>query len=93
MEGGRPDLERRERLDDAGHRRLDERHLGRGADLRAGIVEPRSDPFALPRVDAHYVRDAVWFERLFTGLFRTYLASRRLVRRLRGKPEGFVSRV
>ena len=59
----------------------------------AGIVEPRSDPFALPRVDAHYVRDAAWFERLFTGFFRTYLATRRLVRRLRGKPEGFVSRV
>jgi peptidoglycan/xylan/chitin deacetylase (PgdA/CDA1 family) len=57
----------------------------------AGFVTAESDPFALPRVDAHYVRNPAWFRRLFSPTFRAYLASRRLIRRLRGQPEGYLS--
>jgi peptidoglycan/xylan/chitin deacetylase (PgdA/CDA1 family) len=59
----------------------------------AGVVEPDADRFALPRVDAHYVRDPSWFHRLFTSPFLGYLRARRLVRRLRGQPEGTYSRI
>ncbi len=58
----------------------------------AGVVEPDAEPFALPRADAHYLRNPAWFERLFTSPFLAYLTARRLIRRLRGQPEGFYSR-
>jgi peptidoglycan/xylan/chitin deacetylase (PgdA/CDA1 family) len=57
----------------------------------AGAVTPASDPFLLPRVDAHYVRRWPIFQMLFTTRFSAYLAARRLVRQLRGKPEGGLS--
>ncbi len=59
----------------------------------AGVVEPAADPFALPRVDAHYVRSPAWFRGLFTRRFAAYVAARRMVRRWRGQPEGRYSRV
>ncbi len=59
----------------------------------AGVVEPDADPFALPRVDAHYVRHPRWFQCLFTRRFEAYIAARRMIRRLRGQPEGAYSRV
>ncbi len=59
----------------------------------AGVIEPDADPFALPRVDAHYVRNMSWFRKLFAGSFRAYVSARRLVRRLRGQPEGKYARV
>jgi peptidoglycan/xylan/chitin deacetylase (PgdA/CDA1 family) len=69
------------------------RRYFRGAcSTAAGVVEPDADLFALPRVDAHYVRSPAWFRRLFTQGFCSYLLARRLVRRLRGKPEGFYAR-
>ncbi len=58
----------------------------------AGMVESDADVFALPRVDAHYVRSPAWFRMLFTQQFRSYLFARRLVRRWRGQPEGFYAR-
>ena len=57
----------------------------------AGLVQLSADPFALPRVDAHYVRSFAIFCNLFTRRFRAYLAARRLVRRMRGQPEGYYS--
>jgi len=54
----------------------------------AGVVEANADPFALPRVDAHYVRDMKRFRTLFTGGFVRYVTVRRWIRRLRGQPEG-----
>ncbi len=48
----------------------------------------RSDLFALPRADAHYVRHRRLFRMLFTGRFLAYLATRRLIRRVRRAPEG-----
>jgi hypothetical protein len=44
-------------------------------------------------VDAHYVRDLGRFRRLFTPHFEWYLDARRWIRRLRGAPEGYVSRI
>lgn len=59
----------------------------------AGVVEPDSDPYALPRVDAHYVRDMNRFRALFTENFEKYVRVRRWIRRLRGAPEGKVAHV
>jgi len=59
----------------------------------AGLAEPDSDPYALPRVDAHYVRDLNRFRTLFTPEFEGYLRLRRWVRRLRCQPEGKVARL
>lgn len=59
----------------------------------AGVVQPDSDPFALPRVDAHYLRHPAWFRRLFTASFLTYVAGRRFIRRMRRQPEGVYARI
>jgi len=69
------------------------RRYFRGAcSTAAGVVEPDADLFALPRVDADYVRSPAWFHRLFTQRFCSYLLARRLIRRFRGQPEGFYAR-
>ena len=57
----------------------------------AAPVGPNCDPFALPRADINYLRHPACFQRLFTSSFVAYLSARRLVRRLRGQPEGFMS--
>jgi peptidoglycan/xylan/chitin deacetylase (PgdA/CDA1 family) len=68
--------------------------LYRGAcSTGAGVVEPDADPYALPRVDAHYVRSMARFRTLFTQGFVRYVALRRWIRRLRGQPEGNYARV
>jgi peptidoglycan/xylan/chitin deacetylase (PgdA/CDA1 family) len=59
----------------------------------AGAVEPDADPFALPRTDAHYLRRPSAFRMLFTTWFLVYLATRRLIRRVRRQPEGYYARV
>jgi peptidoglycan/xylan/chitin deacetylase (PgdA/CDA1 family) len=55
----------------------------------AGAVQPDADPFALPRVDAHYLRLPACFHSLFQRQFLHYLTLRRTIRRLRNQPEGF----
>jgi len=59
----------------------------------AGAVRPHADPLALPRVDVHYLRRPAWFRALFTPSFLTYVATRRLIRRMRRQPEGHYARV
>src|SRR5208283_3183748 len=59
----------------------------------AGAVEPDADPFALPRVDVHYLRRPAAFRMLFTAPFHAYVATRRFIRRIRRQPEGFYARV
>ena len=59
----------------------------------AGVVQPNADPFALPRADAYYLRRPIWFRALFTAPFLAYLATRRLIRRVRRQPEGFYATV
>ncbi len=69
------------------------RHYQGACATAAGVVERRADPFALPRVDAHYIRRPALFRMLFTTPFVAYVATRRLIRRTRRKPEGYYARV
>jgi peptidoglycan/xylan/chitin deacetylase (PgdA/CDA1 family) len=69
------------------------RHYNSACTTGAGVVTPEADPYALPRVDAHYVRDMRRFRSLFTSEFERYLTVRRWIRRLRGAPEGRVARL
>lgn len=48
-----------------------------------GIVRPDSDVFALPRVDAHYVRRPELLSRVLAGRLGSYLGARRLGARVR----------
>lgn len=59
----------------------------------AGVVQPDSDPFALPRVDAHYLRRPASLRIIFTSRFLAYVATRRLIRRMRRQPEGIYATV
>ncbi len=68
------------------------RHYRGACSTAAGVVEPDADPYALPRVDAHYLRRTAVFHLMFTERFRMYVTGRRWIRRLRGQPEGVYSR-
>jgi peptidoglycan/xylan/chitin deacetylase (PgdA/CDA1 family) len=57
-----------------------------GASL--GVVSPGSDAFALPRVDAYYLRHPRVFHSLFSGRFATYLAIRQVLRMARSRFRG-----
>jgi peptidoglycan/xylan/chitin deacetylase (PgdA/CDA1 family) len=70
-----------------------QRHYEGACSTGVGQVERDADPFALPRVDACYLRSAALFQSLFTRRFAAYLAARRLVRRLRHQPEGHYARL
>jgi peptidoglycan/xylan/chitin deacetylase (PgdA/CDA1 family) len=59
----------------------------------AGVVEDDADVFALPRADAHYIRNPARLRALFTTPFLAYIAARRFIRMVRGKPEGRYARV
>jgi peptidoglycan/xylan/chitin deacetylase (PgdA/CDA1 family) len=74
-------------------RAMVQEHYRGGCSTGAGVVQPDADPFALPRVDAHYVRRPAWFRTLFTNRFLTYVAGRRFIRRIRRQPEGFYARI
>lgn len=69
------------------------RHYRGACSTGAGVVERDADPFVLPRVDACYVRSPGWFRSLFSRRFVAYVNARRLVRRLRGQPEGHYARL
>jgi len=64
------------------------RHYLSACTTIAGTVGAESDRQLLPRVDAHYVRNPRWFRAMFTRRFEAYIATRRLIRRARGQPEG-----
>ena len=68
------------------------RHYQGACTTGAGLVEADADPFALPRVDAHYVRRSAVFASLFMRRFRSYITLRRWIRRIRGQPEGVYAR-
>lgn len=74
-------------------RDLASKHYRAACSTGAGVLEADAHPFALPRVDAHYVRNPYWFKNLFTRSFLTYLRARRLIRRLRRQPEGLYARI
>ncbi len=64
------------------------RHYRSACSTIAGSVKPDADPYVLPRVDAHYVRNPRWFRAMFTRRFQAYINARRMIRRARGQPEG-----
>lgn len=68
-------------------------HYEAACSTGAGVLEANSDPMALPRVDACYVREPGWFQHLFSVRFHAYVAARRAVRKLRRKPEGKYARL
>jgi peptidoglycan/xylan/chitin deacetylase (PgdA/CDA1 family) len=68
------------------------RHYQGACSTGAGVVDQDADLFALPRVDAHYVRRPALFRMLFKGSFVAYIATRRLIRRIRRQPEGLYAR-
>jgi len=74
-------------------RSLVQKHYRGACSTAAGVVESNADLFALPRADAHYVRQPARFRALFTTRFLAYLATRRLIRRIRRKPEGFYAKL
>jgi peptidoglycan/xylan/chitin deacetylase (PgdA/CDA1 family) len=69
------------------------RHYEGACSTAAGVVAAGADPYALPRVDAHYLRKPALFRSMFTRRFRAYVTGRRWIRRLRGQPEGKYARV
>lgn len=60
-------------------------HYRGACSTAARLLDPGADPYALPRVEAYYLRRATCFHSLFTRRFRIYLAARRWARRLRGQ--------
>jgi peptidoglycan/xylan/chitin deacetylase (PgdA/CDA1 family) len=66
-------------------------HYRGACSTAAGLVTADSDVLALPRVDAHYVRSPVCFRSVFSPAFRVYLGTRRLIRRVRRQPEGYLA--
>jgi len=69
------------------------RHYRGACSTGAGVVARDADPFVLPRVDACYVRSPALFRSLFSRRFVAYVTARRLIRRLRGQPEGYYARL
>jgi peptidoglycan/xylan/chitin deacetylase (PgdA/CDA1 family) len=68
------------------------RHFECACATSAGLIRSDSDLFALPRVDAHYVRSPVCFRRMLAPGFPAYVAGRRWIRRLQGQPEGYLAK-
>jgi peptidoglycan/xylan/chitin deacetylase (PgdA/CDA1 family) len=65
-------------------RAVSERYWGAcSTDLRA--LAPDDDPFALPRIDVHYLRRPAILGSLFTARFGMYLSVRRILRALHSK--------
>ena len=73
-------------------RRAVKQHYAGACSTAAGLLDPASDVYSMPRVDAHYVRNPSWFRSMFTRRFATYIATRRVIRRLRRQPEGYLRR-
>ena len=69
------------------------RHYQGACSTAAGVLEPHSDPYALPRVDAHYLRRPSVLQSMFTRRFSAYITGRRWIRRVRGQPEGNYARL
>lgn len=64
-------------------REIVRRHFACACSDQLGLVTPRSDPYALERVDAYYLRTERLFALLLKRMFPWYLLARGLPRRLR----------
>ena len=54
-----------------------------GCSTRLGYLTPGSAPESLERIDIYYLRNLVWFRRLFRRSTGAYLMGRGLLRRCR----------
>ncbi|MDX1529897.1 MAG: polysaccharide deacetylase family protein [Rhodothermales bacterium] len=61
-------------------------HFACACSTRLAMARPGGDPYALPRLDAHYLRHERAFPRLDGALLRGYLAGRAALRALRRLP-------
>jgi peptidoglycan/xylan/chitin deacetylase (PgdA/CDA1 family) len=68
---------------DARSCRIARRYFLAACSDRLGLVTTTSDPHALERVDAHYLRADALFDLLATGLFPWYIRGRSIPRRIR----------
>ncbi|MBZ5645590.1 MAG: polysaccharide deacetylase family protein [Acidobacteriia bacterium] len=59
-------------------------HYRAACSTTTGVVGRNADVFALPRVDAYYLRRPTMFRNLFSQQMGTYLGLRRMLRRIRG---------
>ena len=64
-------------------RQIASRHFDAACGVRLGYLESASGPFDLPRLDAYYLREPFWFERLGTPAGWTYIWARRQLRWVR----------
>lgn len=65
-------------------RREAARHFEAGLGTRLDLADIDDDPFALPRIDACYLRTPRALDRLISGRWRTWLRVRRTLREVRG---------
>jgi peptidoglycan/xylan/chitin deacetylase (PgdA/CDA1 family) len=72
-------------------REIVSQHFSAACSTAAGTVWPNADPYLLPRIDVHYLRFRACFTSLFTRRMSSYIALRRVVRRMRRQPEGYLS--
>jgi peptidoglycan/xylan/chitin deacetylase (PgdA/CDA1 family) len=66
-----------------GVRRLVRQHYQLACGTTLQFVTPPTDPFDLPRIDAYYLRKPFWFKQVVCGDGETYLATRRILCRVR----------
>jgi peptidoglycan/xylan/chitin deacetylase (PgdA/CDA1 family) len=59
------------------------RHFACACSVRLGLVSPSSDPYALERVDTHYLRTVRLFGLMLSPWFRWYVRARAVPRRVR----------
>ncbi len=66
-------------------RKLAQIHFQLACGVQLAAVRKGCDLYELPRVDAYYVREMFWFNRLGSPMGATYLFFRRVVRNLRSR--------
>ena len=68
---------------DAQSRRIAQEYFGCACADTLGLLSSRSDPYALERVDAYYLRTSRLFALMVSELFPWYVVARNIPRRLR----------
>jgi peptidoglycan/xylan/chitin deacetylase (PgdA/CDA1 family) len=64
-------------------REIVSRHFACACSDRLGLLGPDSDPYALERVDAYYLRSEKWSAAMTTALFPFYVRARSVPRQIR----------
>ncbi|MBN2060683.1 MAG: polysaccharide deacetylase family protein [Deltaproteobacteria bacterium] len=63
--------------------RIVRRHFSCACTDRLGLINLKSDPYTLDRVDSYYLRSDSSFKLIFTGLFPLYIKARSIPRNIR----------